>query len=132
MKPQRIVSLQPDEPEIPVEIQELDDEDRRDFDSGHHAIEASYLPDPALGQAGLRWQQIQAEFVDDPRKSVADAHALVDDLVNRIVQEFTNERANLEGQWSRGEEVSTEDLRVCLQRYRSFFTRILPSVSPTR
>ncbi len=76
-----------------------------------------------------RWQQIQAQFVDDPRKAVGDAHALVGDLVQRIVDTFTNERNELEGQWSKGSDVSTEDLRVCLQHYREFFARLLPSAN---
>jgi hypothetical protein len=136
-----IVSVQQDEEDIPVEIQNgigvpehsepngASYSRDRDASAGHAELDGSttYLPDPALGQAGERWQRIQAEFVDDPRKAVADAHGLVDELVERIVQEFTRERANLERQWSQGEEVSTEDLRVCLQRYRSFFARILPS-----
>jgi hypothetical protein len=76
-----------------------------------------------------RWQQIQAQFVDDPRKAVGDAHALVGDLVQRIVDTFTRERNELEGQWSKGADVSTEDLRVCLQHYREFFARLLPSAN---
>jgi hypothetical protein len=76
-----------------------------------------------------RWQQIQAQFVDDPRKAVGDAHALVGDLVQRIVDTFTKERNELESQWSKGSDVSTEDLRVCLQHYREFFARLLPSAN---
>lgn len=90
---------------------------------------APYLPVQSGEHATDRWRQIQAEFVDDPRKSVAEAHALVSDLMQRIVDSFANERAALEQQWSRGDNVSTEDLRVCLQRYRSFFSRLLPSVN---
>jgi len=88
--------------------------------------DASYLPDASSAQVGERWQSIQAEFVDDPRRSVAEAHALVADLVQRIVDSFTSEREALERQWQTGGEVSTEDLRLCLQRYRAFFTRLLP------
>lgn len=88
--------------------------------------DTSYLPDQASAQAGDRWQRIQAEFVDDPRKSVGEAHELVGELVQRIVDAFTNERRELERQWSKGDDVSTEDLRVCLQRYRAFFSRLLP------
>jgi hypothetical protein len=76
---------------------------------------------------GDRWHRIQSEFVDDPRKSVAEAHELVSDLLKRVVDNFTQERGALERQWSEGERVSTEDLRVCLQRYRAFFSRLLPS-----
>jgi hypothetical protein len=85
--------------------------------------------DPA--QTRDRWQQIQAAFVDDPRKAVGDAHALVGDLVQRIVDSFTHERNELESQWSKGSDVSTEDLRVCLQHYREFFARLLPSANGT-
>ena len=79
-----------------------------------------------------RWQQIQAEFVDDPRKAVGDAHKLVGVLVQRIVDEFTRERNELESQWSKGGDVSTEDLRVCLQHYREFFARLLPTAETSR
>jgi len=92
----------------------------------HAEIGVPYLGHLDSNQARLRWQQIQAGFVDDPRHSVAEAHALVSDLVQRIVAAFSEERNALERQWSEGEQVSTEDLRVCLQRYRGFFTRLLP------
>jgi len=49
--------------------------------------------------------------------------------VQRIVDGFTKERSELEAQWSKGDSVSTEDLRVCLQHYREFFSRLLPSVN---
>lgn len=90
------------------------------------AREPSYLREDAQAEMNSRWQQVQSEFVDDPRKSVAHAHQLVSDAVQRIVDTFTEERNQLERQWSEGEDVSTEDLRVCLQRYRAFFTRLLP------
>jgi hypothetical protein len=85
------------------------------------------LPEHGGAQASERWQRIQAEFVDDPRKAVGEAHELVGDLVQRIVDAFTRERTELENQWSKGDSVSTEDLRVCLQHYRAFFSRLLPS-----
>jgi hypothetical protein len=93
-------------------------------DSPHE--EPSYLRQDAQADVNNRWQEVQTEFVDDPRKSVAHAHQLVSDAVQRIVDTFTEERNQLERQWSEGEDVSTEDLRVCLQRYRAFFTRLLP------
>jgi hypothetical protein len=89
---------------------------------------APYLPAETSAEASARWQAIQAEFVDDPHESVAEAHKLVGELVQRIVDAFTKERGDLEKQWSQGDSVSTEDLRVCLQRYRAFFSRLLPSV----
>jgi hypothetical protein len=77
--------------------------------------------------AGLlaRWKEIQVGFVDQPRDTVAQADALVADLMQRLAAMFASERQELEAQWSRGEQVSTEDLRQNLQRYRSFFERLL-------
>ena len=72
-----------------------------------------------------RWQEIQTSFVDQPRDAVAEADSLVADLMQRLAASFSNEREQLEGQWDRGNDVSTEDLRVALTRYRSFFDRLL-------
>lgn len=101
------------------------DEDTREWKSER----TSFLPEKTSAQADERWQQIQAQFVDDPRKSVGEAHALVGDLMQRIADAFARERNDLESQWSKGDDVSTEDLRVCLQRYRGFFSKLLPSVN---
>ena len=72
-----------------------------------------------------RWNAIQIEFVDEPRASVEQADALVAEVMKRIAQMFAEERATLDKQWADNEDVSTEDLRVALQRYRSFFHRLL-------
>jgi hypothetical protein len=72
-----------------------------------------------------RWKDIQAAFVDEPQQAVQDADALVADLMQGLAQVFSAERQHLEAQWSRGNQASTEDLRVSLQRYRSFFQRLL-------
>jgi hypothetical protein len=72
-----------------------------------------------------RWTEVQARFVDDPRGTVKEADALVNDVMQRLTQTFTAERASLESQWSEGKDASTEDLRVAMQRYRSFFARLL-------
>ena len=45
--------------------------------------------------------------------------------MKRLAQGFAAERERLEQQWGRGEDVSTEDLRIALQRYRGFFQRLL-------
>lgn len=71
------------------------------------------------------WQRIQGEFVDDPRASVEKADQLVAGAIKRLAEIFAKERGDLEGTWSRGGEVSTEDLRQALRRYRSFFDRLL-------
>ncbi|PYJ68352.1 MAG: hypothetical protein DME76_12580 [Verrucomicrobia bacterium] len=72
-----------------------------------------------------RWTEIQAAFVDEPRRAVEQADALVADVIKRLASSFADERSKLEGQWGRGDNVSTEDLRVALQRYRAFFDRLL-------
>jgi hypothetical protein len=71
------------------------------------------------------WREIQASFVDRPQKAVENADALVEDLMQRITGSFATERERLEKQWADGDEVSTEDLRVALTRYRAFFERLL-------
>ena len=72
-----------------------------------------------------RWQTIQGSFVDEPRHAVQEADALVADLMKQLADSFASERQTLESQWDRGDEVSTEELRIALQRYRSFFDRLL-------
>ena len=72
-----------------------------------------------------RWEDIQVRFVDEPRRAVEDADALVATVMQRLAEGFAQERERLEAQWGRGEDISTEDLRVALQRYRSFFRRLL-------
>jgi hypothetical protein len=72
-----------------------------------------------------RWQEVQGRFVDDPQASVAQADELVANSIKRLAEVFATEKSNLEGTWSRGGEVSTEELRQALRRYRSFFDRLL-------
>jgi hypothetical protein len=83
-----------------------------------------FSPDEAA-QFRSRWDGIQVGFVDEPRRAVEQADELVASTVKRLAQIFADERTKLEQQWSRGDQVSTEDLRVALQRYRSFFSRLL-------
>lgn len=72
-----------------------------------------------------RWSDVQLDFVDQPRQAVEQADQLVATVMQRLADGFANERSGLEKQWARGGDVSTEDLRVALQRYRSFFDRLL-------
>jgi hypothetical protein len=87
-------------------------------------------PTPLFADAELtgyrsRWGAIQTGFVDEPRRAVEQADSLVSELMTRLTETFTNERRNLEGQWEKADKVSTEDLRLAMQRYRSFFERLL-------
>jgi hypothetical protein len=72
-----------------------------------------------------RWQDIQAAFVDQPSSAVKAADSLVAELMQRLAEGFASERDRLEQQWSGGQDADTEELRVALQRYRSFFNRLL-------
>ena len=72
-----------------------------------------------------QWDRIQTGFVDDPHTAVQQADELVNSVVQRLTEGFAEARAGLERQWDRGDEVSTEDLRIALQKYRSFFQRLL-------
>ena len=81
----------------------------------------------ATEAAGYRtqWDAIQTGFVDEPRRAVEEADALVALVIKRLSEVFADERDALEHQWGRGNEISTEDLRVALRKYRSFFERLL-------
>ena len=72
-----------------------------------------------------RWEQIQVGFVDEPQAAVKQADDLVQELMQRLADNFAQERSRLDEQWEQGEEASTEDLRTALQQYRSFFRRLL-------
>jgi hypothetical protein len=83
------------------------------------------FPDKELNHFRARWDKVQIGFVDEPRAAVEQADGLVATIVKRIAEQFAAERAELEHQWDRGDNVSTEDLRQALRRYRSFFDRLL-------
>lgn len=78
-----------------------------------------------LAELRARWTAVQAAFVDDPNECVQKADVLVSDLVEQLTSGFANARSRLEEQWARGEQASTEDLRVALMHYREFFERLL-------
>jgi hypothetical protein len=78
-----------------------------------------------LAELRARWAGVQAAFVDDPKDCVQKADVLVSDLVEQLTTGFTQARSRLEEQWSRGEDASTEDLRLALMHYREFFERLL-------
>jgi hypothetical protein len=83
------------------------------------------LAEAEAQQLRSRWAEVQTGFVDEPRQAVQQADELVAEIIKKLAQTFAAERAQLEGQWTGGGDVSTEDLRLALQRYRSFFDRLL-------
>jgi hypothetical protein len=117
-------------------LRPLPDSQMGHLDSARHALlgsdsgtggqqYAQLLEDNELQSILGQWKDIQAAFVDEPRKSIQDADALVAELMQRLAETFANEREQLESQWAGGADVSTEDLRRGLRRYRSFFERLL-------
>jgi hypothetical protein len=72
-----------------------------------------------------RWEKIQIGFVDEPRSAVEQADELVASAIKRLAEVFAAERQKLEAEWDKTDNVSTEDLRIALRRYRSFFDRLL-------
>ncbi len=93
--------------------------------SGSRDGGAPLFPNAEAEKFRNRWLDLQAGFVDEPRAAVKNADGLVAEVIQRLAQSFADERSGLERQWDSGEEVSTEDLRVALRRYRSFFDRLL-------
>jgi hypothetical protein len=84
---------------------------------------------PLLGddteQLRERWESVQSSFVDEPQQAVEQADALVTEVIKRLTRTFQETHDSLEAQLGEADDVSTEDLRVGLQRYRSFFERLL-------
>lgn len=83
------------------------------------------FPGHELENLRTRWKEIQTAFVDQPRKAVEQADGLVASAMKRLAEVFADERSGLEKQWDQGDNVSTEDLRIAFQRYRTFFDRLL-------
>jgi len=95
----------------------------RPDDSATHG----FVPTEEAGTFRSRWQSLQTGFVDDPRDAVSSADALLSDITSRITQRLNDERTQLGQQWTRSDNLSTEDLRQMLHRYRSLFDRLLAS-----
>ena len=118
-----LASIPPKQPEGPklVKGQEPETLDRA-------AAVSEPLPlfsESEMGDFRSQWSSLQTGFVDEPRRAVEEADKLVAAVMQRLAEGFANERSGLEKQWDRGDSVSTEDLRLALQRYRSFFDRLL-------
>lgn len=87
--------------------------------------EASFFDREESEKFNQQWMEIQGKFVDEPRVAVQKADDLISDMIKQITMMFDKELDTLETQWNQGDEVSTEDLRLTLQHYRSFFHRLV-------
>lgn len=83
-----------------------------------------FLPDVAKDFRS-RWDAVQGSFVDDPGRAVQQGDELVAQVMKSLAETFSQERAKLEGQLDQTDKASTEELRVALRSYRSFFERLL-------
>ena len=86
---------------------------------------APLFADDVAGDLRTQWDAIQIGFVDDPRNAVRRADELVAKAMKRLAETFAHERATLEKQLGQTDSASTENLRVALRSYRSFFKRLL-------
>ena len=87
--------------------------------------EAPLFSPDETNQLRTRWESVQAGFVDEPRRAVEEADGLVRQVMDRLTDGFSDQRERLEREWGERDEVSTEDLRMALRHYRSFFDRLL-------
>jgi hypothetical protein len=105
--------------------QVAEDLERPTAGKGDDSATTALFPEKESKEFHKRWTDIQTAFVDEPRQAVERADELVAEVIKRLADSFAQERSKLEGQWGRGDNVSTEDLRVALRRYRAFFDRLL-------
>jgi hypothetical protein len=120
----------PIEESAPAEESPTAGTESSDVRSESPAAEDSLTDKPLFADGTLsglrsRWDDVQAAFVDDPKECVHKADALVAQVVEQLTTGFSDARSRLEAQWARGEDASTEDLRLALKRYREFFQRLL-------
>ena len=120
-------AVETDPADEPIARGRLESDDRPGLSPGDPAAgeREPLLADDESERFTSHWDEIQVSFVDQPRESVAQADALVAELMQSLAAGFSAERERLERQWDSGGDVSTEDLRVALTRYRSFFERLL-------
>lgn len=107
------------------DIYETQSDGRLDLNLHSGKLPGLLLDHASVEQFNSRWRTVQIGFVDEPHKSIEQADQIVSDVIERIRDAFNAERDLLKTEWSNEDQVSTEDLRLALQRYRSFFTRLL-------
>lgn len=114
--------VRPNEPMSTADLVNRPDSRRQNAPEGGHE---PLFPGNETENFRNRWHEIQLKFVDEPRSSVEQADQLVASTIKRLAEVFAGERDKMEHEWSQGQDVSTEDLRQALRRYRSFFDRLL-------
>src|ERR1700687_1642788 len=118
-----LASIPPKQPEGPKLVKGQEPET---LDRAAAVSEAMPLfSESEVGDFRSQWSKVQTGFVDEPRRTVEEADKLVAAVMQRLAEGFANERSGLEKQWDRGDNVCTDDVRLALQRYRSFFDRLL-------
>ncbi len=128
--PRRAVDV--DDPAAPV-VSETSGDAGRDVDASRRsttrdddmADDVDLLPSETRRDFESRWREIQAMFVDDPRKAVDGADALVAEVAQSLTAGFSKRKAALEQHAGAGGELETEELRRALQSYRALFERVL-------
>jgi hypothetical protein len=71
-----------------------------------------------------RWTSIQAQFVDQPCTSIEQADALIADAIERLSKALGIQQSQLRERWLNHDDVSTEELRLTLQEYRTFLNNL--------
>jgi hypothetical protein len=84
-----------------------------------------WLADAEIDELQSRWNSVQIEFIDEPRASVEQAEALVAETTEKIVRMLSERKASVDQDWRSNNDITTEDLRMALQRYRTFFNRLI-------
>ena len=104
----------------PVPVPETKAPTRNEDDS----LEPLFYPDAARDlRASV--DAVQIGFVDDPKQAVRQADDLVRQVLDDLARSFSSERSALDGSADTASQASTENLRLALRRYRSFFQRLL-------
>jgi hypothetical protein len=95
--------------------------------TGAPAGEDHLLAPEAESDLLSRWTEIQISFVEDPRASVQEADALVEQIATTVLASIQERRSQLAAvwQWQHGQP-DTEQLRLALRQYRSFIAAVLP------
>ncbi|MFJ3727574.1 hypothetical protein ACIPYQ_34090 [Streptomyces sp. NPDC090045] len=105
--------------------EELPTDRGSEADPAHAGADEPLLGAEDTAEYHKAWSEIQGRFVDDPQEAVRSADALVAEVMQTLARSFSAHKQGLEEQWGQGEQVATEDLRLALQHYRSFFNRLL-------